>query len=572
MKKFLTIIFILLFFSPFIIKADSGDLDLTFNTTGTVTTDINGNALDQINGLAVQTDGKIVAVGYTSSGNEDIAVVRYNTDGSLDTSFNDDGIATFSPSSGISRANDVIILDDGSMILAGLDETDASGDDNIDFLLLKIDSTGSLDTSFGTNGVVTTDFGRPTDGINKIAIDSDGKIVAVGFSANSDSTSSDLALARYVSDGSLDRDFLSNGKVTLDVDDIDFGTGVKIMSDETILVSGSAENSANTTENALLARYNSDGTLDSTFGTKGITETSGGGTVMLQVTGLGIQSDGKIVIGGTRFPSAGADGDFFVARYTDGGTLDTSFGSNGTGMVNTDVNGDDIGQAMLVQSDDKIVVGGSDADDMAVARFNSDGSLDNAATFSSDGIQAIDFPDSDTDQGFAVAIQSDGKILIGGSAGITAGNTTDFGLARLESNIAEVAMSGFSASAPNQVVGTSFTYTVSINNNGPDDIDGITITGTLPSEISYDSASADSGTVTCLVASSVLTCVLSTLANGSGVNVILTVTPTAAGNPVTLTLTASVLAEDADATNNTRSVDVNITAASSGGGCSLVRY
>ena len=158
--------------------AAAGDLDTSFDSDGKVTTAI-GSAMTLLRSVAIQSDGKIVAAGYSDNGsNYDFALVRYNTDGSLDTSFDSDGKVTTAIGSGNDSAFSVAIQSDGKIVAAGYSTTVVTDD----FALVRYNTDGSLDTSFDSDGKVTTAIGSGDDDAFSVAIQSDGKIVAAGYS------------------------------------------------------------------------------------------------------------------------------------------------------------------------------------------------------------------------------------------------------------------------------------------------------------------------------------------------------------------------------------------------------
>jgi len=216
----------------------TGALDTSFGSDGIVTTDIGGTD-DGINALALQSNGKIVAAGYSSDGTHlRFALARYNTDGSLDTSFSGDGLTTTAVTSLESQATSLIIQSDGKIVAAGGASTAGTG---YDFALTRYTSSGSLDSSFGTSGLVTTDFSGATDGINSLLLQSDGKLLAAGASGNN------FALTRYGTSGALDTDFGSLGAITSN-----FGAGTSDLyalaqqSDSRIVAAGSFYNGVTT--------------------------------------------------------------------------------------------------------------------------------------------------------------------------------------------------------------------------------------------------------------------------------------------------------------------------------------
>jgi uncharacterized delta-60 repeat protein len=314
-----------------------GSLDPSFDADGRVTTEFGNVAADAV---ALQPDGKIVAVGGQT-------VARYLLDGSLDPSFGVDGhVATDF------GASDVAIQADGRIVVAG------AGGGVLALARYTID--GSPDGSFGGDGTVTTDF----SGSGRVALQADGKVVAVGnvpgFGGNSD-----LALARYNADGSLDRSFGVNGK---QITDVDWGAddrlaGVAIGPDGTIATVGQSYCFICSSTTLIVALYTCDGSLSGLHMTNVDSSDAG--------SSVAIQSDGKIVAAG------GTIDDFLVARYESGGSPDPSFHDDGVytnlGVRTTDFGGSDGAAGVALQPDGKIVAAGTtiiyNADGSGVGRF-----------------------------------------------------------------------------------------------------------------------------------------------------------------------------------------------------------
>jgi uncharacterized delta-60 repeat protein len=297
---------------PFSARAAAGDLDTSFDADGRAVTDFFGND-DFAYAVAVQSDGRIVVAGDTfdpDAESFDFALARYNTDGSLDSSFGSGGrVATDFFGFG-DIANAIAVQSDGRIVAAGNGRSAISGFD--DFALARYNSNGSLDTSFDSDGKVNTDFFGSLDQANALAIQSDGRIVVAGQSVNS--PAADFALARYNADGSLDASFGSAGKVTTDFfGNIDSAFGLTIQSDNRIVAAGSADPGADTNDFAL-ARYNPEGALDSSFGSAGkiTTDFSGG---FNEARSIAIQPEGRIVVAGLGCEPDDEACDFAIARY-----------------------------------------------------------------------------------------------------------------------------------------------------------------------------------------------------------------------------------------------------------------
>ena len=283
-------------------------------------------------------------------------------------------------------------------------------------------ANGSLDTTFGIGGKVTTAIGTSNDIATSVAIQSDGKIVAAGYSWNG--SNDDFALARYNVDGSLDTSFGIGGKVTTAIGTSEDGAfSVAIQSNGKIVAAGVSFNEDK--YHFALARYNVDGSLDTSFGIGGMVTTAIGSALSYALS-VAIQGDGKIVAVGHSYNEGRSD--FALVRYNVDGSLDTSFGLGG--IVTTAIgSADSIAYSVAIQGNGKIVAVGhswneSDSD-FALARYNVDGSLD--ATFGIGGIVTTTFGTSE-DGAFSVAIQSDGKIVAAGYS--WNGSNDDFALAR----------------------------------------------------------------------------------------------------------------------------------------------
>ena len=267
-----------------------------------------------------------------------------------------------------------------------------------------------LDHSFGSDGRVTTSISPGGDTVHAIAVQPDGKILAVGSSGSK----AEWALARYDADGSLDSTFGEGGIITTDItSNEDEAFAVAIQIDGKIVVAGAADTYAR----FALARYNTDGTLDQTFGTGGEVTTDFTSGHSDFARNVAIQADGKIVVGG---PSndAGAS-EFALVRYNADGTLDASFGDGG--KVTTGFHARDDDWDLTIQTDGKIVAAGYGAGTFAVARYRRDGTLDPA--FGTGG-QVSDIGGA----AFGVAVQPDGKIVLGGTS------DSKFALARYDAN------------------------------------------------------------------------------------------------------------------------------------------
>jgi len=396
----------------------NGSLDTSFSGDGKQTTNF-GSIDDEANSVVVQANGRIILAGHSYNGNTfDFALVRYTTAGALDTNYDGDGKVTTSVLINDNIAYGIKLQSDGKAIVAG-----AGDATNSDFALARYNTNGSLDGAFNTTGTVATDIGNRPNRYNAVARQTDGKIVAGGYASNGQND--DFAVTRLNTDGSLDTTFGGTGKVLTPVlASNDVVNAVAIQSDGKILAAGSALNGA--TNDFAIVRYNTDGTLDTTFDTDGkvVTSIIFGDDV---VTSMAVQSDGKIVVAGYSIGSGQADS--YVLRYNTNGSLDTSFSADG--IFNISFTGlNDFAYSVAIQSDGKIVVGGNTYNgsnyDFAVVRVNSNGTLD--TTFNLDGLLTFSML-AGNDTIYSIAIQPDGKIVVAGSA--HNGTNEDFAVARV---------------------------------------------------------------------------------------------------------------------------------------------
>jgi uncharacterized delta-60 repeat protein len=406
-------------------RAADGDLDPTFGIGGKVVTDFT-NSTDWLSRIAVQPDGKIVAIGDTHPSHRG-ALARYNPDGTLDLTFGDGG-KVITVASARESASGLLLLPDGKIMISGSIGLPTEFDTS--FALLRFNSDGSVDSTFGNGGTVMTNINNDYDAAYALALQSDGKIVAAGKRGiqfnPTEQRKGNVALARYNPDGSLDTTFGNGGKVVND-----FGQGLEsyamdviIQSDGRIIIAGESAYAF------LVARYNSNGTLDTTFGNGGFREINFGNLSWDHGRDVLLQADGKIIVVGTAEINSPYDS-FAVARFNPDGSLDQSFG-NGGKFVMIDVG--DL-EAGALQSDGKLIALGDDSSSFKLLRFNLDGSLD--STFGSGGIVTTTFNGSGATAGSDLVFQADGKLLAGGfTSSDIYFNNSDFALARYLDNAA----------------------------------------------------------------------------------------------------------------------------------------
>jgi uncharacterized delta-60 repeat protein len=391
----------------------SGDLDTTFSGDGKVLTTFVTGQSALVRDIAVQANGKIVAAGETwpSDVDHNFAVARYNPGGALDTTFSGDGLKIVSLGGDYDMALGLAIHPPTRKIVLAGDKCPGTLYP-CDSGVLRFNPAGGLDTTFNATGKRIDNFGGD-NGSHAVAIYPDGRIVAAGYMENLATGNSDFEVIVYTAAGNLDTTFSGDGRVA-----VNFGSGrqevvsaVALQPDGKIVLGGQTCESGWTNCHFALARLNTNGSLDTTFSGDGRQITSFG--AFEYIKGLALQADGKIVAVGGKHD--GSTAYFALARYNTNGSLDATFGSSGkrvtdfTGDVNND-NANDV----VIQSDGKIVVCGLASNgvstDFALARYTSSGNLD--PTFSGDGKTMVDFGRSDVCN--ALALQPDGKYVLGG--------------------------------------------------------------------------------------------------------------------------------------------------------------
>ena len=356
-----------------------GALDPTFGNGGIVTSslEIRTNVVPPV---AIQPDGRIVVAGTPGTRNfpEDWAVLRYNSDGTPDTSFGAGGKVTTEFEYFDARPVAIVIQPDGRILVGGAGYLAGSAEKDLHFIFSRYNVDGGLAVNFGDSGLVTSPFLPITDGVTGMALQPDGKIVATG-STISFPFRYDWLVARYNGDGSVDTSFGSNGQITSDLGRVDTSRGIAVQPDGRIVVAGTTQDGVfeGSLIDIVVGRYNSDGSVDMSFGEGGKVITDLG--KLEEVSGVALQADGKILVAGSmsdgtsRSPSFS---DFLLVRYNRDGNRDTRFGRDG--ILTTDFGKQEKATAIALQPDGKIVVvgfsgemvaGGLDQGDFALARY-----------------------------------------------------------------------------------------------------------------------------------------------------------------------------------------------------------
>jgi uncharacterized delta-60 repeat protein len=401
--------------------SNSQTLDTTFGTNGIVVTDLT-TQVDAIGDLVVRDNGKIVASGI---GGNFIIITQYLADGTLDNSFGNNGkvVTNFRSSFQNGAFSPIAIQTDGKILL--LCQNFIQNVNN--FILTRYNANGTLDTSFGTNGIVNNSqfngFGNSRN-ITDMDLLSDGKIIVTVSTYNNQ-----ILLYRFNSDGTLDLTFGLNGisSITVPVDYTYFNSiDTSINANGNIVLLTSISDSMYNDINFAIVQLNPDGIINNDFGNNGIVIGDLGTTQQDSPRNIRLQDNGKIIVSGF---TTGSNGKFVVIQHNSDGTLDTTFNTTGVTSISTGGSYRTLVD-LLLDSDGKIVVAGSVGDDFACMRLNGDGTID--ASFGLNGLYKKDFGNSSYDYGTKICQQSDGKYVIGGYTSFFCSDRA-FGLTRISS-------------------------------------------------------------------------------------------------------------------------------------------
>ncbi len=485
-------------------QVNAQEFDPTFDGEGW-RQDTIGAGYQAFNDVVVQSDNKVVAVGtyFINNFTEDVSVARYNVDGSLDNSFGTGGKVTLITST--EGITDPKIARTGSGDMYILANRPYGGGA---FYIYKMSANGSLDNSFGTNGIIQDSILSSTqtgfEGAHDIAIQADGKILVAGYYARSVPTTEHAAwVIRFNTDGTRDNSFATNGMATVIGGDNKFNK-LLIQPDGKILAGGCSGLIAQQQQDWMVARFNTDGTPDNTFG--GLQN----GTVVIgmqyheQVKDMALQSDGSIIIGGA---CGNGNVTFRIIKLTANGLNDPNFGTDVTTTTNwgyTKVELQtftDHGFAGLaVLAGDKIIIAGSASNRFAAVRFNADGDPDN--TFALNSIADSSFAGS---YGFSMAAtafnEATGRFYVVGAVadqnqGITYSNVAAFLVAQPNS-VKQVAGTMKLNIYPNPVNGTLHLENIE-GNIRVQDISGRTMLSTQGKDINVSQLSAGMYFIKCI--------------------------------------------------------------------------
>ena len=406
----------------------AGSPDVLFDGDGIVITDFN-SLHDNSRKVLVQPDGKIVLVGWSGLNPlSDIALSRYNTNGSLDSTFGTGGRSTASVHSNATGMA-AVLQTDGKIVVAGMTDADTvAGTYDNNMLVFRFNSDGSVDSSYNSTGYNEIDLGSTMDKGFSIAIQQDGKTLMGGYTQLAGTTAT--VVVRFTTDGIVDSTFNADGILITDIPSSIYEqiTCMLIQPDGKIVCGGQTGAGSNT--NNMLMRILSDGTMDSTFNGTGIATYSWQSS-QNTTSSIALQGDGKIVLSGHSYINL--DYKMCIERYDADGSIDSTFDQDG--IVFPGFYFDSYGNAVLIQPDSSILVAGHVSPtpyDIGFARHLPDGTVD--SSFGINGKLEMSLG-TGNDYIYSLALQNDGKIIAGGSTYNTSTANLDFALLRLLNNL-----------------------------------------------------------------------------------------------------------------------------------------
>ncbi len=428
MKIFLSITALSLLLIISASHAQTGVIDSTFGINGVVKTPLSDSGSAVCNKLLSLPDGKIIATGYAYSlGHTRFVAVRYFNNGKVDSSYGTNGVVTtIIENSAACICYSSVLQKDGKAVLVGDYLAPALG---YNFAVVRYDTSGHPDNSFGTGGIGINHVGIAGADNVGLAIDlqSDGKIIVAGKVFNT--SNYNFAVLRFNANGSVDSTFGTNGStVSIIGAGNDNCYSMAVQKDDKIVLAGDIEQGA--AYNFTVARYTSNGILDNTFGTGGIATHPIGAVDDDYGYSVVIQPDQKIIVGGEAKNNANYD--FALMRLDTTGALDNAFGNGGFVLADFK-NNDDIGRSTALQPDGKILLFGSTyapASQFGLMRFDANGSPDSA--FATNGRAELNIYTT-TYYGYSVVMDINNKILIAGQASL--GKPDNFILARFTSGL-----------------------------------------------------------------------------------------------------------------------------------------
>lgn len=410
-------LFIFYFVNQICVAQVAGDLDISFGTDGITFTDFGPNpgglySTDSPYGIAVQSDGKIVAAGTALTDETRVfALSRYFLDGTIDSSFGFNGLVKAGTEIGFPIQ--MVLQPDDKILLAASINSDGG--------VMRLNMNGDIDSSFGVDGLVTTDIDTNYDVFYALALQNDGNILAGGSTIRDYTDDHDFILCKYLSDGKLDTAFANEGIFRLDLGLDETIKTINVLPDNSILIGGYSyqlleeDGELNEYADLIITKLFSNGNIDSSFGINGIVTITLDYYVIFPQRIL-LLPDQSFYCAAFLFANSGNYCDMGLFKINPDGSLDNSFSTDGVVIPYFEEIFTVLNDAVL-QTDGKIIlVGDTDSDDgedVALVRYGPDGTID--SSFNYDGIAKTDV-NGRYNRGNAICLQVDGKILVVASA------------------------------------------------------------------------------------------------------------------------------------------------------------
>lgn len=446
-RKLLYLLFFVSFFQ--IVASQNVSLDTSFGVDGKVV----NSSITSDQAIQLQSDGKIVCCyvsSFSLSGN--VHLTRFNIDGSIDNTFGNNGYVDSNLIFEGNTINMMKIQSDDKIIITGFTSSNGTGNASyFNFQTLRLNSNGIIDSSFGVNGFATLNL-QPYDESQVVEIQYDGKILIGGFSSlvNSTNSSKDYAVVRYLSNGTLDTSFATNGIFIYNFGShsipfqgtysSDYVKSIKVNSLGEIIVAGNTsvnESLSNSTNFGFIC-LNQNGVLNMNFGTNGQKVIDFGDRDYLTNMKL-TEFDEIIAVGQHSFyDNTVNNSELAIVKLLNNGNFDVSFGSNGIVLTNRDAtNNLDVLGDFEIQANGKLIGCGTSTGiaindkDFLLIQFNANGTID--STFNGNGYVLTDFNSTD-DYGFSILMQNDGKIICAGLIYSVAGVLARYNLTNLSTS------------------------------------------------------------------------------------------------------------------------------------------
>ena len=451
------------------LRGEAGALDSGFGDDGKLALPLGGAA----NAIVCEPDGKIVVGGS-------FGVARLHQDGSFDASFGDGGRVSIGPTNPAASVSALIRQPDGKMVVS------------VGRALVRLLSSGALDPNFGQGGIALAPaVTNRNESITALGLQPDGRIIASGISSLRSGGGSAFLGLRFTADGASDPTFGSGGRaLAVFNSSLAVCRALVLQDDGGIVVGGGVLLNGHLAFG--LARFTTTGVLDAGFGTGGEVAIAFSGANFSQINGLALQSDGRIIAAGVANGATAAD--FALARLNQDGSLDDAFGDHGVQRSDFFQGSRDIGAAVAVLPDDRIIVAGSTGPNQfkyqfALARYNPDGHLD--SRFGQGGFVKTQFQQSTTDEAYALGIAGDGRIIL---AGLTPANGTD-ACALVRFHVDDLAV--LATPSPNRVaVGDTLYDSILVENHRYQGVTGVRLIAQLPSSVGFQSVFPTQGICT----------------------------------------------------------------------------